>query len=153
MKKSHGRMLRVIAVFKFLKAGMLIVASLGALRLLHKDVGALAEHWIRILHMDPGNRFVEAGLAKVSRLSTTQIRTLGLGGLFYAALFLTEGTGLWLRKRWAEWLTTIITSTLIPLEIYEIWRHPTATKVIATVINVAIVGYLIYRIRHDDGSQ
>jgi uncharacterized membrane protein (DUF2068 family) len=116
-------------------------------------VGAFAEHWVRFLHLDPGNRYVEAGLAKVSRLSPAQIRNLGLGGLFYAALFLTEGTGLWLRKRWAEWLTAIITSTLIPLEIYEIWRRPTAMKVVATVINVAIVGYLIYRIRHDDGSQ
>ena len=153
MKSSQGRMLRVIAVFKFLKAATLVVASLGALRLLHKDVGALAEHWTRVLHLDPGNRYVEAGLAKVSRLSPAQIRNLGLGGLFYAALFLTEGVGLWLRKRWAEWLTTIITSTLVPLEIYEIWRRPTAMKVVATVINVAIVGYLIYRLRHEDSSR
>ncbi len=153
MKSSHGKMLRVIAVFKFLKAAMLVVASLGALRLLHKDVGALAEHWIRFLRLDPGNRYVEIALAKVSRLSPAQIRNLGLGGLIYAALFLTEGTGLWLRRRWAEWLTTIITSTLVPLEIYEIWRRPTAMKVVATLINLAIVGYLVYRIRHDESSR
>jgi uncharacterized membrane protein (DUF2068 family) len=48
---------------------------------------------------------------------------------------------------WAEWLTIIITSSLIPFEIYEICRHPTAIKVAVLLINVAIVAYLLYRIR------
>jgi uncharacterized membrane protein (DUF2068 family) len=153
MKSSHATMLRAIAVFKFLKAAMLIAASLGALRLLHQDVGAVAEHWVHILRLDPGNHYVETALARASRLSPTQIKQLGLGGLFYAALFLTEGIGLWLRKRWAEWLTVIITSTLVPLELYEIWRHITAMKIVALVINLAIVGYLIYCIRREDGRR
>ena len=67
--------------------------------------------------------------------------------MLYAALFLAEGTGLWLEKRWGEWLTVIITSSLVPVEIYEIYRHPSAVKVAVLVINLGIVGYLIYRIR------
>ena len=43
----------------------------------------------------------------------------------------------------------ILTSTLVPLEIYEIWRHLTAMKVVALLINLAIVGYLVYQIRRD----
>ena len=76
-----------------------------------------------------------------------------MGGLFDAALFFTEGTGLWLRKRWAEWMTVILTSTLVPVEIYEIWRHPTWIKVLVLAINVGIVIYLIYLIKAEKKSH
>ena len=55
--------------------------------------------------------------------------------------------GLWLRKRWGEWATIIITSTLLPLEVYEIYRHLTWIRVAILLINVGIVIYLIWRIR------
>jgi len=147
MKTSQGRLLRVIAVFKFLKSAMLIALGVGALMLLHKDVGGVVEHWVEALRLDPGNRFVDAALMKASLLRPEQIKKLGLGSFLYAALFLTEGTGLWLRKPWGEWLTVIITSSLVPVEIYEIYRHPSWVKAGVLVINVAIVGYLIYQIR------
>ena len=146
-------MLRAIAVFKFLKSAALIALSVGIFRLLHKDVGMAAEHWVRAFHLDPGNHYVEVALAKASRLSPAQIKKLGLAGLLYAGLFLTEGTGLWLRRRWGEWLTVVITSTLIPLEVYGIFRHPDATKVVALLLNVAIVGYLVWQIRSESKSS
>jgi uncharacterized membrane protein (DUF2068 family) len=103
MKKSPDILLRLIAVFKFFKAATLIALSAGAFRLLHRDVGDVAEHWVEVLRFDPGNRFVEAALEKASMISPGQIKKLGLAGLLYAALFLAEGTGLWLQKRWGEW--------------------------------------------------
>ena len=44
--------------------------------------------------------------------------------LTYAAVFAVEGVGLWMRRRWAEWLTTIITASLIPLEVWELIQQP-----------------------------
>lgn len=67
--------------------------------------------------------------------------------MIYAALFLTEGIGLGLEKRWAEWLTVVITISLIPIEIYEIFHHTTPVKITVLLINIAIVAYLVYRIR------
>jgi len=147
MKTSNGRLLRLIAVFKFLKAAMLIALGIGAFRLLHRDIGTLLEHWTEVLGVDPGNRFVDAALSKVSDLRPGQIKRLGLGSFLYAGLFLAEGTGLWLQKRWGEWLTVVITGSLVPLEIYEIYRHPSAVNVFVLVINLGIVGYLIHHIR------
>jgi uncharacterized membrane protein (DUF2068 family) len=147
MKTSHDRLLRAIAAFKFLKAAMLIALSVGAFKVLHKDLGSVLEHWAEALRFDPGNRFVDAALEKAGHLRPEQIKELGLGSLLYAALFLAEGTGLWLEKRWGEWLTVIITSSLVPVEIYEIYRHPSAVRVAVLVVNLGIVGYLIYRIR------
>ncbi len=145
--KTSDRVLRVIAVFKFLKSALLIALGVGAFRLLHKDVGEILERITEGLRIDPGNRFVDAVLMKAELLRPEQIKKLGLGSFLYAALFLAEGTGLWLRKPWGEWLTVIITSSLIPVEIYEIYRHPSWVKAGVFVVNVAIVGYLIYQIR------
>ena len=145
--------LRVIAVLKFVNAVLLIGLSVGAFRLLHRDLGDVLEHWVRALRLAPGNRFVDAALEKASLVTPAQIKKVGLGGLIYAGFFLAEGTGLWRRKRWGEWLTVVITSTLVPVEIWETYRHPTALKVVALVLNVGIVAYLIWRIRRESGSK
>jgi uncharacterized membrane protein (DUF2068 family) len=147
MKTSHDKLLRMIALFKFLKCATLIALGLGAFRLLHSDVGAIAEHWVAAFRLDPGNRFVDAALSRAAGLRPEQIRKLGLGSFLYAALFLAEGTGLWLEKRWGEWFTVIITGSLVPVEIYETCRHSSWVKVVVLVINVGIVAYLVYRIR------
>ena len=132
---------------------MLIALGVGAFRLLHKDLGATAEHWAEALKLDPGNRFVDAALAKAARLRPEQIKKLGLASFLYAALFLAEGTGLWLEKRWGEWLTVVITGSLVPVEIYELSRHGSAMKVAVLVMNLGIVGYLIHRIRSKRGAM
>jgi uncharacterized membrane protein (DUF2068 family) len=147
MKSSNDKVLRLIAVIKFLKSAALIALGVGAFRSLHKDLGGLAEHWVEALRFDPGSRYVVMFLAKVSNLHPDQIKKLGLVSFLYAGLFLAEGTGLWLQKRWGEWLTVIITSSLLPVEIYEIYRHPSAVKVALLALNLGIVVYLIYRIR------
>lgn len=146
MQSSQNRLIRLVAVFKLLKAALLIVGGVGLLKLMHMDVATQLDHWILRLGLDPGSRYVNQAIQKATNLSPNKIRELGLSSFVYAALFLTEGIGLWLLKRWAEWLTVVITSSLVPLEVYEIYRHPTTIKVIVLVINVAVVAYLMVRI-------
>jgi len=124
------------------------VLSGGVFRgMMHGDIEARVEHWVRAMHLDPGNRHIEMFLVRVSHLTPEQVKKLGLVGLLYAGLFLVEGTGLWLQRRWGEWATVVITGLLIPLEVYEIFRHPNVLKIVVLVVNVAVVVYLIYRIR------
>jgi uncharacterized membrane protein (DUF2068 family) len=152
MKSRDDRLLRLIAVFKFLKAGLLIALGIGLFKLLHKDIGDVLEHWCDALHLDPGSHFVNTALEKAMNVRPGQVKKLGAGSFLYAGLFLAEGTGLWLRKRWGEWLTVIITGSLVPVEIYEIHRHPSYVKVGVLVINVAIVVYLIWHMRQPRSS-
>ena len=42
----------------------------------------------------------------------------------YTAVVLAEGTGLWLRRAWAEWLTVLATGSLIPFELWELITRP-----------------------------
>ena len=149
MKSSNNTLIRLIAIFKLLKAVLLIAVGVGAFKLLHRDAATVLEHWITALGLDPGNQYIDRALNKAAGLTPNKIKGLGVGSFIYAALFLTEGIGLWLVKRWAEWLTIILTSSLIPFEIYEIYRHVTAIKVAVLILNVAIVVYLIARIRRD----
>jgi uncharacterized membrane protein (DUF2068 family) len=145
--KSNDRLVRLIALFKLLKATLLIAVGLGALHLLHKDLTSVLEHWVMRLGLDPGNRYVDRALQKAVNLSPNRIKSLGMVSFIYAGLFLTEGIGLWMLKRWAEWFSVIITTSLVPVEVYEICHHPSAIKVLVLILNIAVVGYLLHRIR------
>jgi uncharacterized membrane protein (DUF2068 family) len=147
MNISHDRLLRLIALFKFIKAALLIAVGIGALKLLHKDLAATVEHCITALKLDPGAHLFNLAVGKAARVRPDQMKKVSVGSFVYAGLFLAEGTGLWLRKRWGEWLTVIITSSLVPIEIYEMFRHFSIIKVVVLLLNLAIVGYLIYHIR------
>ena len=153
MKSSDSSIIRLIALFKLVKAITLIAIGVGAFKLLHRDVDSTLDHWITMSGLDPGNRWLEKGIEKVSNLTPAKVKGLGIVSFIYAGLFLTEGIGLWLMKRWAEWFTIIITSSLVPVEIYELVRHPTVTKILVLIINIAVVIYLLYRIRRDEQAS
>jgi len=144
--------LLLIGLFKLLKGILLVAAGVGALKLLHKDIASVVMHWVEVLRVDPGGRFMQRLLQKLFSTTPMQLKDLSVALFIYAGLFLTEGVGLLLQKHWAEYLTVISTTTLIPLEVYELAKRFSAAKLAILAINVAIVWYLIYRIRDRRGS-
>jgi uncharacterized membrane protein (DUF2068 family) len=72
---------------------------------------------------------------------------LVVGLVGYALLEGTEGIGLAMRRRWAEYLTVVATALLIPYEVYELGHHATLFKLGALLLNVAVVAYLAWRKR------
>jgi hypothetical protein len=77
-------------------------------------------------------------------LPPDKLKLIGLALAAYAALQAVEGVGLWLQRRWAEYLAAIATSVFLPLEVYELTRQVTVLKVIAVIVNLAIVVYLLF---------
>jgi uncharacterized membrane protein (DUF2068 family) len=152
MKSSESGLLRLIALFKFFKASVLIVTGIGILKLMHNDAATTLDHWFAIAGLAPGNRFVDHALRSAANIPPDRIKDIGLGSFVYAALFLTEGIGLWMLKHWAEWFTVVITASLVPLEVWEIHHHPTAVKILVLIINIAVVAYLLYRIRKESSG-
>jgi uncharacterized membrane protein (DUF2068 family) len=141
--QSRFGILRMIAVYKLGKVILLLAASYGVLRM--QDASYLARLYTWASGLPSGLEHVVAlkTLAWFSGLSPHRVQALGYLTLAYAALFAIEGIGLWMRRRWAEWLTTIITASLIPLELWELLQRPTVGKLVVTVVNVAIVWYLL----------
>jgi uncharacterized membrane protein (DUF2068 family) len=145
--ESDGKGLRIIAVFKLTKGLLLLAVGIGAIKLLHKDVSELATDWITAIRVDPDNRLIHGLIAKLGLMNDHKLEEISLGSFFYSALLLTEGIGLWLKKRWAEYFTIIVTCSLIPLELYEIAKRVTFTRIVILLINAAIVWYLFVQLR------
>jgi uncharacterized membrane protein (DUF2068 family) len=149
-KREHsGAMLRVIGLFKLTKA--LTLVTFGVIVLLHVHTGF--GHWLRQLATELGFVGTERRIAdlieKLGAIEAAHGVAIGIGALIYAALFVVEGTGLMLRKVWGEYVASIMTASFIPLEIYELVEHGTVVKVIVVAINIAIVAYLVLRLRRD----
>lgn len=148
MPGSRDILIRLIALFKLVKALLLIGVGIGALSLRHNHDGTLAA-WIHALVFDPHGRLFHEAVAKISGLDTRQLEGIAIGSLVYAAVFVVEGVGLMLRRGWAEVLTTIVTVSFIPLEIYELIEHKSWIKIGVIIVNALIVVYLVRRLRRE----
>jgi len=143
-----NRPLRVIAVFKFFQAALLVIVGLGALELLRRGIAVRAQHWADALAVNADRRAVQRLLVSViSGLSSRRLAVLGIGAFLFATLFTIEGVGLWLARRWGQYLTVVASLLFIPVEVFEVMRRTTPTRLAALTVNLAIAGYLIRRLR------
>jgi uncharacterized membrane protein (DUF2068 family) len=147
MKRNRNKGLLAIALFKWFKGALLIVLAFGVLKLLHRDVGEVVEDFANKLRVDPDNRYLGALLAKLNLLDDRKLEALSGLTFAYSALFLTEGTGLFFEKRWAEFLTIIATASFIPLELYELFKNPSVMKSFFLALNAVIIVYLVVTLR------
>jgi len=143
---SH-RALRYIAAFKLIKALSLIIVAIVAFGLVQSQrVEALAD-WIMQLRIYQGHHYAVALVDKLLGLGPRKFIAIGTVACIYASVFLVEGWGLWCQKRWAEYLTVVVTASLIPFEVWEIFHEFSWLKIFALALNVAIVWYLIHVLR------
>ena len=138
--------LRLIAWFKLLKATLLVAAAIAAIGLLNPDTARFVTRWAMDLAADRHYHALDMFLVHLLTVDERTLRLLSVGSFLYAALFYTEGFGLFFDKRWAEYLTIVTTAGLIPFEVFELHLHVTAIKVWVLIANVAIVAYLVWRV-------
>jgi uncharacterized membrane protein (DUF2068 family) len=124
-----------------LAAGVYLVGHSGA------NFGSIADRLARAVELDPRRPFIRHLIARLGALRRHEVRVFGVGALAYGALELVEGAGPWLRRRWAEWLTVVATSLLVPVEAYELVRRPSVLKGVGIAVNILIVAYLIRAVR------
>jgi len=144
--------LRAIAVdraFHFVLLGLLAIAIF----LFTAHQVQLRDTFYRVvadLQHTTGGAPVQTGhvglLHELDRLFSLRAGTLHLVGAavtVYAVLEGVEAIGLWYQQRWAEYLTFIATTALLPLEVYELTRTVSPLKIIALIMNIAVVVYLL----------
>jgi uncharacterized membrane protein (DUF2068 family) len=142
-ESRHRLGLRLIAIYKGVETLGLILAAMAAFHLQrHQNVDRLV-HWLEHLSLTDTNGLRWQLVDALMKLGPSRFVALGLVALGYAMLFATEGIGLWLQKRWAEWLTVIATASLIPIELYETVHAFGWLKLVVLLANVAIVLYLM----------
>ncbi|HEX7158647.1 MAG TPA: DUF2127 domain-containing protein [Edaphobacter sp.] len=143
----HDRGLLAIGLFKLGKAILFFGIGIGALHLVHKDLGDEVMRLATRLKFDPESRVVTILLDKVDLIDAHRLKQISLATFGYSALALTEGIGLVLEKVWAEYLTLFLTASFLPWEIYELSRRPDWFRLSLLLINLAVLGYLIWALR------
>ncbi len=142
--------LRLIALDRAVHVVVLSVLAVVLFTFAHHDA-SLHRDYVNIMNdlsgTSPGEsqlRGVLGYLGKAFDYSPHRLIQLGLLVVAYAALEASEMVGLWFSKRWAEYLTFVATTALVPLEVYELTLSVSVFKVVALVINLAIVVYLLF---------
>jgi uncharacterized membrane protein (DUF2068 family) len=149
-RASEGRLIWLVALERSVRGLVLVAAGIYLLANAGADLGSIANHLARRVELDPQRPFVRHLVAKLGGLSHHEVKLFGAGAVAYGVLELVEGGGLFLRKRWAEWLTVVATSLLVPFELYELVRRPSWLKAAGLAVNIAIVVYLVRVVRRKE---
>jgi uncharacterized membrane protein (DUF2068 family) len=152
VRKRHDGAVTLIGVFKLMKAAALLALGIGAIVAMPARISAALAKAVAWSGIFAGRETVWRLIDRVQEMSPAEARRFGLVGIAYAVVFLIEGVGLLLKRRWAEWLTVFVTTSFIPFEIYELVHRPGAGKVLTLVLNAAIVVYLAHR-RFEESSS
>ncbi len=145
--KGHDRGLLLIGLFKLGKSILFFCIGLGAIHMLHKDLGDVVMRMATALKFDPESRFVTLLLDKVDLIDIHRLKLISLGTFSYSVIALTEGVGLVMEKVWAEYLTLILTVSFLPWELYELVRRPSWFRLSLLLINLAVLAYLMWLLR------
>jgi uncharacterized membrane protein (DUF2068 family) len=141
--KHHNRWLILIAAFKLAQALLFVAIGVGALRLLHKDVGDVLAQLVHNLHFNPESRLVDFILDQAGRINDRLLHRIEAVVFIYAGLDVVEGTGLYLEKIWAEYFTLAITGSFLPWEIFELYRRLTLIRGSLLAVNALVFFYLM----------
>jgi uncharacterized membrane protein (DUF2068 family) len=148
------RYLKIIALFKIGKGILLFLLGFSLLflnaRAMWLDrISDWADAEILLGH----TKFVTFLLNKLQDiLAGGQLRATGFLALFYCAVLFTEGVGVYLQMRWAEFLMICATGALIPLEVRHLWHRPSVAAVVILLANCFIVWFL-YRVLKRDKPE
>jgi uncharacterized membrane protein (DUF2068 family) len=147
-KRTRGdRLLPWIAAERTLRAIVLFVVGIALIANPHHNWGKTVADFAHDLGLNPHSNGIQKIIHRLHAISAHRYAVFGLIAIAYGVLEAIEGYGLWRDRRWAEYLTVVATSLLFIPEIWEIASKPTPLKVGALLVNIAIVAYLIWRLR------
>jgi uncharacterized membrane protein (DUF2068 family) len=143
--------LRLIAIDRALHSVILVVLALAIFAFIGHQAQLRATFYRVVADLQGGLRGPSISshglvhsLDRLLSLQSGELHTVGYIVIAYALLEGVEAVGLWYTQRWAEYLTFIATTALVPLEIHEIVVRVSVLKILTLIINLAVVVYLIY---------
>ena len=120
---SNRRAMQAVAFMEAVKGLIVLGAGFGLLTLLHRDVASIAVSLVTRLHIDPSKHYAGVFLDAAERVTDARL-----------------------------WLGVISGGIYVPVEVYELWHKPSPIKAVTLTLNVAVVAYLIWRMRRE-GAQ
>jgi uncharacterized membrane protein (DUF2068 family) len=149
--------LRLIAAFKFTKAAVLVAAGCAALRLLSPGQADRVQDWLAALSLDQDRHLAATlagkAMALVGPAVSREFIDFAVAAFVFATLFVVEGVGLAMARRWAEYLTVAVTVSFLPIELVAAWHRWTLLRCATIVLNVVVVIYLVAQLRSTRASR
>ena len=140
--------IRAIAVYEAAKGAVVLLAGCGLLGLLHRDVQALAERFVRFSHLNPASKYPRIFVDAATKVTDAQLWWLAAAAAAYSIVRGFEAYGLWKGRAWAEWLALWAGALYVPVEYYHIWHRFTWVKVAVLVTNLGVVAVMAYALRN-----
>lgn len=146
-------LLRVVAIDRAVHCVTfgLVALAVGVLMLELGAVHQFATSLIRNLNhsigeatQGPGGSWLDRELPKLADLQPRALRTVFAISVGYSLVEGAEAVGLWLEKRWAEYLTVLATAGFLPLEIHELTKRVTVLRIMTLLVNLAILVWLVW---------
>lgn len=144
--------LRLLAIERWVRGTIIALLGIAVLRfesnkvsikeLIDQDLSALKPFFDQINFNASDSGLVRA-VEDALNANQTTLKVVAAFLIFYGALQLMEGVGLWLLKRWGEYFAVVATSLFIPLEVYELTEKVTWLRIVALIVNLAAVIYLL----------
>jgi len=142
MRGRSASLLPWIVAFKALKAILLTALGVAALSTIHRDPVDVVVRVALAVHLPVTSRLFDRAVTLALRATPKREVAVAMTAFGYAFVLGMEGIGLYLRRSWARWFTIGATSSLIPLEVYEIVREPRLLRVLVLLLNAVVVVYL-----------
>ena len=138
LRRSTG--LRAIALFEVFKGGLALFGFLWV-ALGHDNIPSLMKRLVHFAHLNPDGSIANFLLQNVAHFDPAMLAVVVLA---YVTLRFAEAYGLWHERHWAEWLAAISATIYIPLEVFEIIKHPSWREVMTLLVNVIIVIFMAF---------
>ena len=143
-----GKTLRTVALFESGKAILALVAGFGLLSLGPREIQHFVERLVAHSQLNPAAHYPRIFLEFAAQATNVHLLLIAAGAMAYSLLRFVEAYGLWHGRRWAEWLAAISGAIYVPFELMELHRHVTWIGITALVLNVVIVGIMLYCVYH-----
>ena len=145
--------IRVVAVIEAFKGCIVLIAGLGLLSLVHRDLHQLAAQLIAHAHLNPAAKYPSIFLEAASNLNDTRLLLLALGAVAYSALRILESYGLLLDRTWAEVLAAGSGAIYVPIELYEVVQSPSWLSFGSLLLNLLIVVIMVRALQRRRAGQ
>ena len=140
-KKKEGILKLIIAYKAVWGISEMLIAALFY-RLISANRNEPFRALANAMRLDPDNGLAGYFIENADSIDSSLLFALAGAIFILGATNALESWGLHKRQRWAEWLTVIATSMLIPYEAYHVITSFGLVKLSILVINVLIVYYL-----------
>lgn len=144
--------LRALAIERWVRGAILLLLAAAVFKLkttqasikdyVDRDLKALKPFFNQI-HFNVSDSATVNSIEKVLNAKSSTLNLIAFGILLYGLLQVAEGIGLWVLKRWGEYVAVVGTTLFIPFEIYELTDKISWLKIVVLVVNVAAVLYLV----------